>query len=148
MALTFEIQNQKVQAWAKDAEADIKASASGYGINHRTNSPSTSASLPKVKGRLVYDGAAVRAVAFRFPRQLIYPHTGAGRGQGGAKGSRWYTKDGIAKRTAGSSLGKSNSGRRKAKPFLNDALNRQVPILANIIAETSADIVTANLFKQ
>lgn len=148
MALTFEIQNKKIESWAQETERDIKAAGSGYGINHRANSPSPSPSLPKIKARLVMDSSAVRAVAFRFSRSLIYPHMGSGRGQGGQKGSRWVTASGIRKKTDPRSLGKAGTGNRQAKPFMNDVLNRRVPVLADIVAETSADIVTAKLFKQ
>jgi hypothetical protein len=148
MPLNFEIQNQKIRDWMQATEKDIQSTGAGMGVSHRSGSPSNTASLPKVKGRQVLDSGTTRAVAFRFPRSLIYPHTGSGRGQGGAKGSRWITKEGIRKRTNPASLNKLDAGNRKAKPFLNEALTRQVPALADIVAETSADIITVNLFKQ
>lgn len=148
MALSFEIQNIKVEAWATDAEKSIKQAAAGYGIKHRASSPSPSASVPKIKARLKFADAAVRAIAFSFPRSVVYPHTGAGKGMGGKKGSQWFTAGGVRKRTNPASLGKAGTGNRKEKPFINDVLNRRVPVLADIVAETSADIVTANLFKQ
>lgn len=148
MAQTFDNQNQQIRDWMLTAEKDIQSTGAGMGVSHRSGSPSPTASLPKIKGRQVFDAGTTRAVAFRFPRSLIYPHTGSGRGQGGAKGSRWVTKEGIRKRTNPASLNKRDAGNRKAKPFLNEALTRQVPALADIVAETSADIITVNLFKQ
>jgi hypothetical protein len=96
MALSFEIQNQKVQQWAADTDKAMQATGTSYGIMHRANSPSSGASLPKVKGRLVYRDGSVRAVAFKVPRVLFYAHAGAGKGMGGRKGSRWITKEGIS----------------------------------------------------
>lgn len=146
MALSFEIQNQRVQQWASDTDRVIQGVGTSYGITHRSGSPSAGSSLPKVRSRMLYRDGSVSAVAFRFPRTLIYPHTGAGKGMGGRKGSRWTTKEGVSKRTNPKSLGKAGSGNRQAKPFLKDALDRQVPVLADIVAKTSADIITQNLF--
>lgn len=148
MALTFEIQNQKVQQWATDTNGIMKATGTSYGIQHRANSSSNGDSLSKIRSKLIYKDGSVSAVAFSFNRSLIHPQMGSGRGQGGAKGSRWRTKEGVMKRTNPESLGKAGTGNRAKKPFINVTLDKQVPVLADIVANTSADIITANLFKQ
>lgn len=135
-----------VQAWALEAERDIRATGRSYGISHASGSPSPSASIERIKSRVLLQAGTTTGVAFRFPRSLVYPHYGAGKGQGGKKGSRWTTAAGISKRTNPKSLGKAGTGNRQSKPFFNDSLNRTVPNLADIVANTSADIVTAKLF--
>lgn len=147
MALSFEIQNQQVQQWATDTNGIIQGIGTSYGITHRSGSPSSGSSLPKVRGRLIYEAGTVRAVAFKVPRVLFYTHSGAGKGMAGKKGSRWTTKEGVSKRTNPKSLGKAGSGSRQAKPFLKEALDRQVPVLADLVADSAANIITQNLFK-
>lgn len=143
MALSFEIQNQQVQQWAADTDRGMQQTGTSFGITHRQRSSSPSASLPKVKGRLVMADGSVTAVKFSVPRHLFYVHHGAGSGQGGKKGSRWTTAAGISKRTNPESLGKAGTGNRTEKPFIKNTLDRQVPVLADIVASTGAAIVTS-----
>ena len=148
MANEFDTLNTEVAAWAKDTDAVIHNTGAAYGIKHSSNSPSPSASLPKVRGRIFFKDQVAAGIAFKFNRTLVYPHHGAGKGKGGSKGSRWVDKYGITRKTNPKSFNKMNTGNRKAKPFLNDALKKQAPLLANIVAQTGADIVTRKLFIQ
>lgn len=139
---------QDVQTWATNTERLIEATGSAMGVTHRSYSASPAASLPKVRNKLGLANGQPARVAFTFPRQLVYPMTGAGKGQGGAKGSRWVDKYGIRKQTNPKSLNKANSGNRQAKPFINNALNRPEGItqLADIVSNNTGDILVAKLF--
>jgi len=143
MALSFEIQNQQVQQWVTDTGLELQLTGTSYGITHRQNSPSPLASLPKVKGRILLVDGSPKAIKFTVPRHLFYVHHGAGKGQGGSKGSRWITAYGIRKQTNPKSLGKAGAGNRREKPFIKETLGRRVPILADIVATTGASIVTS-----
>lgn len=76
---------------------------------------------------------------FKFNRYLVFVHKGAGRGFGGAKGSKWIGPDGKLKSTMATSLGKMNSGSHKAEPWLNPVLDAEVPKLADMEAGFQAD---------
>ncbi len=77
--------------------------------------------------------------SLNFKRYLVWVHKGAGRGQGGSKGSKWIGPDGQLKKTNPLSFGKMNSGTRHAEEWLNPVLDEQVPKLANIVAGFKAD---------
>jgi hypothetical protein len=78
---------------------------------------------------------------FKFERYLIFAHKGAGKGQGGSKGSQWYDPHGVLKSTNPLSLGKMNTGSRRAEEWLNPVLDDEVPKLADIVADFKANAV-------
>lgn len=74
-------------------------------------------------------------VSFQFLRHLVMVEKGAGRGHGGKKGSKWTTKGGEKKQTNPDSLGKLNQGARKAAPWFNPVVRKEVGALADAVAE-------------
>jgi len=140
--------NERVRQWGKGTLQRIKAQASAEGIEHRQNSPSPSSSIAKIKDRYRQRSGAIDQVSIRFPRTLIYPHKGAGKGRGGFKGSSWVDKYGTTHRTNPQSLGKMGTGGRKAKPFFNDVLggSQGVEELATIVATETGDAIMNQLF--
>lgn len=117
-------------------------------VVHRANSPSPSPSIDRFKNKFGTKDGAITRVAIVFPRSIIYTHQGAGKGRGGAKGSRWVDKYGRNMKTNPKSLGRMGTEGRTAKPFINDALESPggVEALATLAAESMGDIVTENLF--
>lgn len=81
--------------------------------------------------------AMVQALKIRFGRWGVYKEKGAGRGAGGAKGSRWQSRGGE-KTTNPNSFGKMNTGNRKAKPWFNPVIKVEHPKLAQDIANITA----------
>lgn len=147
MPLVFEQFNQDIQQWATEARQLIQRQGRADGLIHRADSPSPSDSLARIReGFRQRDGQVVR-VSFKFPRSLVYPMKGAGKGRGGSKGSRWINSKGEQKTTNPASLGKQGTGGRVAKPFLNTALNGPAGIdrLADIAATQLADVVVSNI---
>jgi hypothetical protein len=140
--------NNKVNAWAKTTEKEFVAVGGYMGIDHRPDSPSQGASLPKIKSSQRYEDGAVNLIRFKFRRSLIWTHKGAGKGRGGTKGSKWTDKYGNQKSTDPKSFGKMGTGGRTAKPFFNSVLNgdRGVNTLADIAAEELGDAIVNNLF--
>jgi hypothetical protein len=148
MGLDLDQYNEEVKQWFTEANGLFKNRAGAYGITHRADSPNPSPSIDKFKNRfLIQDGAIVRG-SISFPRTLIYVHKGAGKGRGGLKGSRWVDKYGNPQKTNSKSLGKMDSGGRKAKHFINDVLNSDQGIdkLASIAAEHLGDVLAGSLF--
>ena len=140
--------NNAIQAQAIVLEVDIKQRGAQYGIRHRSNSPSPTESLRKVKASTRLKEGTVNQIGYRFPRTLIYPHAGAGKGQGGLIGSRWQNKFGVTVRTNPASLGKAGTGSRKAKPFIDTAVQgpQGLPKLEEIAAVEIGAVITGNIF--
>lgn len=88
-------------------------------------------------------------VSFTLPRYGVFLEKGAGRGYGGAKGSSWYRKGDTSKRikTNPKSLGKMDSGNRKAYPFLNPAIDLKLPDLERTISTSYAQLLTNTFAK-
>jgi hypothetical protein len=114
--------------WAAGVEQKLKASLSIAGtdtgagvqsIDHLTN--------------IVYGDSV--GIWFGFLRYLVMVEKGAGRGHAGKKGSRWRSKDGKSKKTNPASFGKMGKGSRKARPWFNPVLRREIEELANVAAE-------------
>ncbi len=148
MALELEKYNDAVRDWDLQNNQDIKQRASGYGIVHRNNSPSTGSSVAKFRSKLFTRDGQIVKVSKTFPREIIWTHKGAGKGRGGTKGSRWTDKYGNRKSTKPSSLGKMGTDGRTAKPFVNDSMEAPagVDALATIAAEYLGDALTGSLF--
>lgn len=147
MALDFDKYNQSISQWDQQSNQDIKSRASGYGVKHRSDSPSPTSSLGRFKSRRILQDGAIVKVTKTFPRELIWTHKGAGKGRGGVKGSRWTDKYGNQKQTAASSKGKMGTGGRVAKPFINDSLAgpNGVETLATVVAEQLGDALVGSI---
>jgi hypothetical protein len=150
MKLNLDRYNNRVIDWTKKAVKSIKAEGEKLDIEHRPDSPSRGASLPKIKEGHKEEGGAIAVVSFRFRRSLIYTHKGAGKGRGGKKGSRWLDKHKNEKTTNPKSLGKAGTGGRKEKPFINNILDSEqgVDELATIAASELGDAIVSNMLIQ
>jgi hypothetical protein len=148
MALGFETYNQKASAWKDEMVNLSKSTAKGMGINHRSGSPSPNDSVNKIRGKVGYADGIVNRISISFPRQLIWPQKGAGKGMAGSKGSRWIDSFGNAQKTNPQSFGKMNTGNRKEKPFINTALDSEAGVdkIATIAAEEIGYTISNNLF--
>ena len=147
MTINFDRQNDRVVDWATRTEADLKGAGNRMGIQHRAGSPSSGPSLATIKHSELYAGGIIERVSFRFSRSLIWPHKGAGKGQGGTQGSIWYDALGIRHTTNPDSLGKMNTGNRHAKEWFNETIEAPTGVdeLATIVAEESGDAIVNNL---
>lgn len=150
MALDFDEFNGQVKDWARGRVQVMRTTGTGMGIHHRQNSPSTGASLEKLRAGFKYQAGAVSVISFRFPRQLIWTHKGAGKGRGGAIGSTWVDKYEATHRTNPKSLGKMGTGGRKAKPWFTQSLDSAggVETLADLVAENLGATITNNILKE
>lgn len=99
----------------------------------------------------------VNRVGFSFPRHGIYLHYGAGRGQGGLVGSKWVkTKTvggveistGIVRHTNPQSLGRADSGNRRAFDWFDSVVRQNIGALADIVAQHLSEAVvdTSRIF--
>lgn len=148
MIIDLTRRDNRIREWTKDIILKIQARGSMLNISHRTDSPSSGASLPKLKDRYRSRDGAIVQTSIRFPRQLIWTAKGAGKGRGGVKGSRWTDKYGNAKTTDPNSLGKMGTGGRVAKDFFNSVIEGPGGIdeLATVVAEETGDAIVNNMF--
>lgn len=136
--------------WDKNSEFNKKARAWASKVSKvmRTTSPSDRLrSSIKYKTRTYQAKGPVGVVAFQFNRLGIYLEKGAGRGHGGAKGSKWYGPDGNIRKTNPASLGKMDKGNRPAKPFLQPAVDSNLDELADIVSDYAADMTVKQIDK-
>lgn len=86
----------------------------------------------------------VNRIGFSFPRHGIYIHKGAGRGQGGWLGSKWEkikqingveVSTGIVRHTDPASLGKQDSGNRRAFRWFDPVVKSRLGELESIVLE-------------
>lgn len=145
--LSFEKQNERIVDWANKNVNRLKGKSNSLGIVHRTDSPSSGSSVTKITDRFGYKKGAIERVSFRFPRQMIWTFRGAGKGQGGLKGSTWIGPDGERKRTNPKSFGKMGTRNRRAKDWFNSVMDdaRGVDELATIVAEETGDAIVNNI---
>ena len=80
-------------------------------------------------------GKKIYRIGFNFPIQGVMIHYGAGRGQGGQKGSTWKTPGGAMKSTKPASLGKAGSGNRRPNNWFNKEIHEQLPELEKVVEE-------------
>lgn len=147
MAINFDKQNERVLTWADQTTQNLKGKGNALGITHRADSPSPGASLGKIKSGVKYTGGIIDRVSFKFPRSLVWPHKGAGKGMGGLQGSTWKDALGITHTTNPDSLGKAGSGNRTPKEWFNETIEAPAGVdeLATIVAEESGDAIVNNL---
>lgn len=127
--------------WAGETEAALKSSVSSAGALD------TGALQSSVNKRVIRMNNGGIAISFGFRRYGVYVEKGAGKGKGGKKGSMWYDKSGDRRRTDPASLGKMNTGGRKAQKWFNPVLRREMEELADAVAEHIDLQVTKALIK-
>lgn len=120
----------RARNWAAHVEQLLKASTRSAGAvdtGHLQQSINERVAVLK-------DGESL-AVSFGFSRYGVFVEKGAGKGKGGKKGSAWYDKAGVRKRTSPTSLGKMNTGARRAQKWFNPILKNELPRLADAVAQ-------------
>ncbi len=125
--------NDDVAGWSSHTAKRLKANVRMLVKQDRLLSES-------ITPNLYYDnkyGKEVNRVGFSFAREGIYIHKGAGHGQGGFSGSRWYNIHGEQKSTQLSSLMKMGTGNRIPIEWFDPIIEQELPQLADLIADYS-----------
>jgi hypothetical protein len=149
MPLNFDDYNSQVKDWAQTVKRSMQSTGAGMGIQHVSRSPSTGASLQKIRPGFKYGAGAIEIVSFKFPRSLVWTHKGAGKGMGGPSGSTWVDKLGNTKRTNTNSKGKMGTGNRHAKQWFTQPLDAPDGInnLADLVAIHLGATISENILK-
>jgi hypothetical protein len=126
--------NKAVSDWSVDTTRRLK-------MNVRTMVREDHKLSDSINPNMYYDnkyGAKEASrVGFSFVREGIHIHKGAGRGQGGWKGSKWYDIHGKLKETNKKSLGKMGFGNRQPIEWFDPVIVQELPQLADLVADYS-----------
>lgn len=127
--------NKAVERWADQVTSQLRATVSSRSLRIAR----------ELHPNLYTDKyGIVNRIGFSFPRHGIYIHKGAGRGQGGWLGSKWEKikkingvefSTGIVRHTDPSSLGKQDSGNRRAFRWFDPVVKSRLGELESIVLE-------------
>lgn len=113
----------EVTAWAKDRVSDMQQEAKSLGIEHRQNSSSPSSSIDGITRKTTMRYGVPSKISFKFARHLIFVHKGVGKG---------------------TPMSKVGTTARKAKPWFEPPIERNIEQLGDIVAEGLGDQVISN----
>jgi hypothetical protein len=124
--------NGNVRSWASAVLNELKSEIRYNGIDGNQL-------IGSLKYRVWNKSGEIVRIGFQFLRAGVFVHYGAGRGQGGFKGSRWRTREGDIKSTDWESLTKMGSGNRRPKPWFDPVIRRNIPELEKIVKAYASD---------
>lgn len=113
--------NDKIQDWATDNLADIKAEIDALGIKHVPKSPSPKALKNSITKKIRMRNGAIDKISYGMPRSGVFVHKGVGKGR------------------------PITSSKLKAKRWYSNPTNRNYSELQNIVAEEDATFIVNNL---
>jgi hypothetical protein len=100
-----------------------------YGMKHSSNG------ISKIKAITRKREGMINKIKFQFKVSGIYREKGAGKGYGGAKGSKWINANGEQRSTNPNSLNKQGTGNRQAAPWFN-------PVAEKLADELAQELLT------
>lgn len=121
--------NQIILSKTAAAISAFVAEQAKYGMAHSANG------ISKIKAITRKRDGMINKIKFQFKVSGIYREKGAGKGFGGAKGSKWINAKGEQKSTNPNSLNKQGTGSRKAAPWFN-------PVAEKIADELAEELLT------
>lgn len=128
--------NQDVKDWAQRVTKMLKSNVRSMVKRDHVLSKS-------IRPNFYYDRqyeTEISRIGFSFAREGIWIHKGAGKGQGGFLGSKWYNLRGELKSTSETSKGKMGNGNRQPIEWFDPIIEQMLPELADIVAEYSGSL--------
>lgn len=126
--------NNDIKGWSIDVTRQLRTNVRMLVKQDEELSSSVEPNIYKYKGE-------ANRIGFSFAREGVYIHHGAGRGQGGYRGgSKWRDKRGKMKMTNPLSFFKMGTGNRKQIKWFDPVIEKNLPALADIVSEYSADM--------
>jgi hypothetical protein len=122
--VNYDMANQRIVGWSKDTLVELRSEINNLGIRHMANSRSPQAAEKSLVARTPKKAGLVERVSYIMPRHMIYVHKGVGRG------------------TKISQVGNTN---RKAKPWFNPIIEKNIDALADIVAEELGSGIVNNI---
>lgn len=139
--------NEKVTGWSVTTRSRLASSAPVLSGKHSAFSEDETlqSSIKTSKKRQF---GVIVGVGFGFARHGIYVNYGAGRGQGGTKGSKWRNKEGEMIKTRPKSLGLMNTHNRHAVDWFDGNIRLGLKELADIAQEYYGDKAMRELLEK
>lgn len=117
----------------------LVAEQAKYGMVHSNNG------IKKVRIITRKRDGMINKITAQFKRSGIYREKGAGKGQGGAKGSKWVNAKGEQKTTNPNSLNKQGTGNRQPAPWFNPVVEKFADELADQLLDEFVEIAFNNI---
>jgi hypothetical protein len=115
--------NNSIRDWGVKSVDALKQEFARLNIVHRKDSTTPTASRDSLNAKYKMTGGSIRRIGFAFPRHMVFVHKGVGRE---------------------TPIGKVGTTNRKAKEWFVPVMDVKVEELADVIAETDADMVVNN----
>jgi hypothetical protein len=112
--------NKEVGQWGKGSKTDLVQEMNSLGIVHRENSNSPVSAQKALKMAVRNKAGVASKISFKMPRHMVFVHKGVGRG------------------TKITDVGSTN---RKAKPWFNPVIEKNLPELVDIVADNQGTMV-------
>lgn len=139
LAVDQEKVNRIILQKTQSLPAALVAEQGKYGMQHSSNG------ISKVKATTRKRDGMINKISLVFKRSGIYREKGAGKGQGGAKGSKWINAKGQQKTTNPNSLNKQGTGNRQPAPWFNPVVEKFADELAQELLDEFVEIAFNNL---
>lgn len=122
--LTYDQTNKRITNWATKTKAQLIAEMQGLGIKHRKGSPSPKPAIQSIRQAIRKSGGLINRVGYKIPRHLVFVHKGVGRD---------------------TPIEKAGTTNRKAKPWFNPVIDKNMDELADIVAEEMGAAIVNNI---
>jgi len=116
--------NDRIDIWSEKVKGELRSEIDSQGIRHEKRSDSPRAAKDSLTKTLRKNQGLVERVSYRIPRHMIYVHKGVGRG---------------------TPIEKAGTTKRKAKPWFNPVIERNIEELGDIVAEELGSAIVNNL---
>lgn len=136
--MTVDEFNEKVSGWSVTTRSRLASSAPVFS-GERSKSEKDETLQSSIRTSKKKQFGEIVGVGFGFARHGIYVNYGAGRGQGGTKGSKWRNKDDEMMKTKSKSLGLMNTRNRHAVDWFDGNIRMGLKELADIAQEYYGD---------
>lgn len=131
--------NQIITEKAQKLAPALVAEQAKYGMQHSSNG------IKRVRVDTRKRDGMINKITAKFKRSGIYREKGAGKGYGGAKGSKWINAKGEQKTTNPNSLNKQGTGNRQAAPWFNPVVEKFADELADELLDEFVEIAFNNI---
>jgi hypothetical protein len=121
---TFDNVNTEIKKWAGSTKDKLVGEMNSLGIKHGKNSPSPRPAQQSIKQSTRQRAGLINRVGFNIPRHMVYVHKGVGRG---------------------TPIEKAGQTSRKAKPWYNPVIDKNIDALADVVAEELGSSIINNL---
>lgn len=120
----FDPVNDRIARWANDRMPDLRTSIAQAGIKHVKRSPSKRAAVNSLRKTLRKNKGIISNIGYSIPRHMVFVEKGVGRG---------------------TTIGQAGNTTRRAKPWYNPVIDKNIEDLADIVAEELGSAIINNL---